>query len=211
MMNLKFLIAAALLVAPVAMAHEPAGTPKDYCDLHETQLHDYGPPAAGAALAGFIDGGIRCAFDTEGRLYDGHSEFAFGGAWILVCDQTALRTCPDAAAGGSLVCFGERAHHHYGPLIKFEVEDVILGTTVAYHVAVDNVDLTGGDCGDGLSDEAAPCTGKVADLAPGLDGAYHVFVTGTRGHVQVLGFVPDAPINAHAEVAQVAVLDPGAV
>jgi hypothetical protein len=114
--------------------------------------------------------------------YDGHSEYAVGGAWILSCPSDC-----GPLGGGTLECFGEEAHHaSFGP---FEVYDAVLGTgggTV--WVATDWTNPVDADpCGDLVSDtwvgfapSSCPC--YVTFLA-GLDGSYWVYTTGGQGHV----------------------------
>ena len=67
-MNKTYLIAiaAALMAAPLVMAHDPNplatpdGTPKLYCeDRSEWNVHDYGAPATGVLLQGYEDGNVE--------------------------------------------------------------------------------------------------------------------------------------------------------
>jgi hypothetical protein len=58
-LNRAFLvcIASAFLTAPLALAHEPAGTPKNYCEpTAEWSLHDYGVGATGTFSFTPVDG-----------------------------------------------------------------------------------------------------------------------------------------------------------
>jgi hypothetical protein len=209
-MNKTYLtaIATALLMAPIALAHDPPGTPKNYCEpAGEWNTHDYGPPASGVLLHGWVDGKPTCnggplcthidpfdplsselSFCPEG---DGHHEFAFGGAWLLVTSGDGQ---PDPFNGaGTKYCFGEEAHHPmFGP---FSVSDLVLGAGATFTVASDSIALAGdllglppyppsADCGDYLADHYTDCLGTCSVVfGPGLDGAYHVFVQGTQGHV----------------------------
>lgn len=221
-------LAAALLAAPLTLAHQPAGTPKNYCEpLAEWSTHEYGPPASGVLVAGFIDGNlagdcdpglsvtpivspsVRDPLESEVGAdvnppladYDGHSEFAFGGAFLLAESGTGAY---DPAGSGSLYCFGEAAHHSQFPLIT--VTDVALGSALSVMVGVDNgpgatfplgavtvqpqnptsPDASGdASCGDGLVDLWDTCFGSCSPwFPPGMDGAYYVFIQGgTQGHV----------------------------
>ena len=171
-----------LAAAPIAGAHldDSMGYPKPYCELFDINVHDYGPPATGELLSDFMDGNpMDCDGDGVFGDYDLHSEYARGGAWVLV----------DSGDGsyGALACFGEPGHHpSYGP---FSVTDLVLGAGATFLVAADTVSAIPNPpgqplCGDLETDVDAECVGTctVAFLA-GIDGAYAVFVTGTIGHV----------------------------
>lgn len=214
-------VAAALMAAPLVMAHNPAGTPKTYCEPQsEWNTHEYGAPATGMLLQGYEDGNpddcdasgtdyklvpvpgpcpegykdvgtviirepppavvyILCM--KQGPLdYDGHAEYARGGAWILAESGDGLPT-----SGGSLNCFGDAAHHtYYGPV---SVNDVALGAGATFTVAADTIDLSSGangPCGDFESDVDSTCTGScIVTFPPSIDGSYQVYVQGTQGHV----------------------------
>lgn len=176
-----FAIAAALLVAPLAYAHSPAG-PKLFCENSaDVSTHDYLPPADGALI--FVatngDGAEDSATTCGGAAFgDAHGEYAHGGAWLSVDSG-------DLATYGSFACYGEQGHHpFYGP---FTVVDDVLGAA-QFEVAADNTHfpdpVTGIDCGDFQADVGATCTGTcTVTFPPGRDGTYTVFVTGTSGHV----------------------------
>ena len=210
-------IAAALFAAPLAYAHtdgNPNGTPKTYCEgASEWHTHDYGPPATGRLLWGFIDGNLEdcdgdfnaadpwCILEEitredlngDGKIceaadYDNHAEWSRGGAWILSDNG-------DLVTFGAYACFGENAHHpQYGP---FHAHDAVTGGAT-FTVAADTVNLvgpdpvTGLDCGDFQSDAGASCTHHCTVTFPaGRDGSYQVYVTGTLGHVCTINSVPD--------------------
>lgn len=225
-----------LLAIPVAQPHyalhkgEIPGNLDTHCEdtAQEITDHDYGLPAHGAILFGFVDGNREdcdgdfdetdpfCWVEEVAREdvdddthtcqrfdYDGHSEYAQGGAWLLV------QTGDDS--GGSMACFGEVGHHPtFGP---FHVVDLTLGTSVPFLVAADHTNGIGAmsrDCGDAIEDVYAICTGGChVSFSPGLDGAYHVYVgdgtsgqLGTQGHVcsphcpPLVPFQPTPPSDA---------------
>ena len=174
-------LGAVLAATPLAYAHLDGtmGYPKLYCEAFDWHMHDYGPPATGAALSDFTDGNLEdCDGDGVPGDYDRHSEYARGGAWLLVD--------PGDMTYGSLACFGEEGHHpYYGPIT---VIDAVLGP-VEFRVASDWFSLVPTppgepECGDLQSDEGALCVGTCSvTFGPGLDGSYAVFVAGTIGHV----------------------------
>ena len=217
-MNKSFLIAiaAALMAAPLAFAHDPAGTPKNYCEPQsEWNVHDYGAPASGVLLQGYEDGNLGGDCDNSGwgvpsvslvecpnvvvgvsgvvyvcwdlgaADYDGHAEYARGGAWLLACNSG----CGDYVPGdGALVCFGDAAHH--GSFV--EVDDAALGAGAKFYVAADHNDtaaqaagLPEDPCGDFESDAGQECVGScLVAFGPGKDGSYQVYVEGSVGHVK---------------------------
>ena len=213
-MNKTYLIAmaAALLAAPLAYGSAPVTT----CETTSSTHHYSG--GNGLQLRGFLDGSlqdcdgdfdpfhiecipegvVRQDINGDGLLceafdYDGHHEYAVGGAWLLADDG-------DLFNSGAYVCFGENAHHpRFGP---FTVHDDILGFGAAFAVGADYYSNIFGlavrdsdpwpgvqrqrwaDCGDGEIDAWAECVGWCSvTFAPGIDGAYQVFVTGTGGTV----------------------------
>ena len=199
-------LAVALAMAPLALAHEPMGAPKLHCETAaEWAVHDYGPPAPGFLIWTFIDGSasdcdgttsVTPVIDTQDPLnsdiyvdppvadYDGHSEYARGGAWILVDSGLGVPSASPDIGAGTLYCYGAEGHHpRYGP---FVVRDLYFESGVEFSVYSDTVDLLGDGegCGDFESDNGADCidTCKVTFL-PGLDGSYQVYVLGTQGHV----------------------------
>jgi hypothetical protein len=123
-----------------------------------------------------------CDFDPPVADWDGHDEFALGGAVLLV--ETGSGEADPTAGSGSLYCYGGIGHHPaFGP---FTVTDVVLGAGATFTVTSDRIDLLGlGDgCGDFKSDDSSDCVGTCAvTFGPGLDGAYVVYVQGTSGHV----------------------------
>ena len=178
-------VAAFLAFAPFALAHDPAGTPKTYCEVFDWDVHDYGSGGPGFALAFFMDGNLDdCDGDGVPQDFDGHSEYAQGGAWILACE---LACGLDGTGAGATACFGEPAHHaYYGP---FEVNDVVFGSTPPgiVWVAADYVDVLGvNPCGDFVSQDWAGFVGGCpcyVTFPPGLDGSYWVYISAGQGHV----------------------------
>ena len=115
------------------------------------------------------DGAVPpCPFgDTT---WDGHYEFAQGGARL----QAAASVCTDAYAD-----------HSAGATIV--VVDAVF-VDVAFSVYSDNLNndpFQGGpNCGDFESDYGVDCVNICAPaFPPGLDGTYQVYVSGTTGHV----------------------------
>ena len=222
-MNKTYLIAiaAALMAAPMVMAHEPKGTHKTHCEdeaAGEWLVHEYGPPASGVLLSGYEDGNLQDC-DQSGVVvgptpekpcpggdwdvvivnpnppggatcfdyifdYDGHAEYARGGAWLLVTSGAGVPSADPNVGAGTVYCFGDEGHH--ANFATVTVDDLVLGAGVEVTVAADTVDLTGvGEgCGDFESDEGATDVGTVTATFPaGLDGTYQVYVQGTQGHV----------------------------
>lgn len=208
-MNKTYLIAcaAALLVAPMALAHNPTfhapyenGTPKDYCEpVGEWSVHDYGPPATGRLLEGWSDGNILgdCSGDNS-DCYRKVVRRPLDVSANTVCFATALAEFDlhkEFALGGAIIlssarpfetedCYGLwDIHNEYGPVT---VVDNVLGTGATFYVGVDSVDATGGEnpCGDFLVDNETKCVDTcTVTFRAGLDGAYYVHVEGTMGHV----------------------------
>ena len=208
------LVATLLVSTPMAFAHSPAGTPKNHCESSsEWVVHDYGPVASGRLVYGNEDGnrggdcnpgfslGSACVtvdpaepLLVEADLcgsnppiadWDGHNEFAFGGAWLLVRSGDGQPSADPSAGAGTLYCFGAEGHH--ADYATVSVNDVLLGGGADFQVSADTVDLsgTGEGCGDFQNDDGQVCTGTCTVTFPaGLDGAYVVFVTGTAGHVE---------------------------
>ena len=228
-MNAKLILLCAIAVAaaPLAFAHSPAGTPKNYCEDQssgEWQVHDYGPVASGRLIYGNEDGNLggdcepgftvtpsavpcpdnQWSFGVDEEPvpatyvcvnppvadWDGHNEFAFGGAWLLANSGAGVPQPPNVPAG-TLYCFGAEGHHpNFGP---FTVEDLLLAGSPAilantiFLVASDTADIsgTGEGCGDFQSDESWGClTSCDVTFPPGLDGAYVAYVEGTLGHIR---------------------------
>lgn len=242
-----------LLATPLSLAHAPAGTPKNYCEpISEWFIHDYGGPVSGNVVTGHRDGntfgdcsgvidltpcvevGASPPFTTSAGPcdpafgdFDGHKEFAYGGA--LLHAETG-----DGVSGGSLACHGEVAHHEVIPTVV--VEDAVVGHAGAIFFVV-TADYSrpgfepadGPDCGDNLVEVCNPADpvdqfeqlcnprdqavvgisgvagwGASVDVtfAPGADGTYNVFVGqgGTVGHIYTL---PGGSGNPHGELPPV--------
>jgi hypothetical protein len=192
-------LALALATLPLALAHSPAGTPKNFCEsTWDWGEHDYGPPATGYYVRRGIDEYWRpvgpsgapgpslgvasgdgnlvgdCDGDGVPGDYDLHGDWAIGGAVLQVA---------------TTACSSEWGHHSmFGPI---SVSDVVLGYTVPFFVGVDTVGLLPGSCGDHVVDFGVSCIGTcTVTFPPGLDGTYVVFVgdvafgvPGTYGHV----------------------------
>lgn len=182
----SFLLAAALLAAPLAHAHVapfgPNGTPKPYCDGADRDVHEYGAPGHRELpyLLLLRDGNVMdCDGDLAPRDFDGHSEWTLGGAYLLAWDG-------DIPLNGSLGCFGEPAHHPVGGPVA--VVDNVVATGVRFLVASDWMSLVSDTwCGDGWADDVIECVDACAvPFGPGADGAYHVHVLAE----------PDAPATA---------------
>jgi hypothetical protein len=191
-MRLALLLLAALLaIAPMGVAHDPVGTPKNYCeDPSEWDVHDYAPVSV--RVFNFLgwDGNVvgDCDGDGLGYDFDGHYEWASGGAMLLA-------ESGDGVTGGASACYVTTADHPvFGP---FTVTDAVLGSGVSFLVGADTVNLvpptSGPDCGDGILDATSTCIGTcTVTFTPGLDGAYFVNVgslafPGTAGHVCTSG------------------------
>jgi hypothetical protein len=217
-----------LAMVPLAYAHDPMGTPKNYCEPQfEWSIHDWNsdPPSTrfstkglGAASstsshpggdpkyqwpymdgnhAGDCDGSTRvdpgvpclgtdpadpinsffiglCDSDVDPPIsdYDGHKEFGYlAHALILV-------------SWGSYECWHEDPHHTEFGYVW--VDDVVLGAGASFTVNSDFFDATGlgRGCGDFEFDTSQSCVGScVVSIPAGIDGAYHVVVTGSQGHV----------------------------
>ena len=176
------LVAAALVAAPFALAHSPAGTPDPSCEWGAGP-HDYASPGT---LGPRVDGakGTYCNEPVFSPTGDDHDEFAIGGAWIVAASGDGRPSGDPNAPSGSLVCLGRWADH--GPHGPFRVEDASGVRGIPFRVSADTVDLTGlgGGCGDFQDDVVADCVDACSvPFAPGLDGAYRVHVFGTAGHV----------------------------
>lgn len=167
-------LALAVFATPLALAHFPDGTPKEFCEMAvDTYVHDYGPSNL-ALAAGYRDGNVLgdCNGDTIPLDFDGHAEWGPGAARLS--SDTG-----DGATFGSLFCYGEVGHHASPPLI--DVTDVVVGAPVSFVVGVDQ---TGG-CGTFLITQSVSCVSSCTPpFGPGTDGVYYVFVVGAQaGHV----------------------------
>ena len=205
----------ALAASPAAFAHNPAGTPKNYCEpLDDWFVHDYAPLATGTFVflptdgnvggdcnPGFsvgVGGTIVCVSVSPSLIYvnwceanspvsdwDGHTEWAQGGANLLVLSGSGSPSADPSVGAGTLYCWAANGHH--ANFATVTVTDALLGSGATFTVTADTVDLTGtGEgCGDNLSDGGQECVGTCTVTFPaGLDGSYQVFVTGTLGHIE---------------------------
>ena len=180
-MNKSYLLAlaAALLAAPLTMAtHAPAGLglPKITCeDPSIWNNHEYWVPSTGFAVFLLTDGNLEdCDGDTIPADFDDHSEFALGGAWLMVDSG-------DGVTDGSLACYGEAGHHPtFGP---FTVVDAVIGAATPFLVASDTENLVPPtdpaepDCGDFTTDNSTQCVGTcTVTFTAGIDGTYILYV-----------------------------------
>lgn len=173
------LLAAALLAAPLTLAHPNGlGLPKTQCETDDdARVHDYGEPSTGFTVWMNSDGSLPPCPYGDG-LWDGHWDFAMGGAILL------------ASEPGASYCYGGYAHHT--PHSVIWVQDAVLTDLLAsdvgfavYSDALNNLPLAEEpNCGDGETDFGVDCVNSCAPgFPPGLDGAYHVYVSGTTGHI----------------------------
>lgn len=166
------LLAALLLAAPLALAHDeaPVGLPKAWCEDADARLtHEYGAPAPLLGPWLLLDGSPGC--ETPPLDWDQHFEYANGGAYLLAGDA------------GAQACFGVPADHPSHPTVT--VVDATLGSGVRFTVAAAPWYGSGHDCGF-FEDPwtTITCVGSCqVPFGPGPDGAYVVFVEGTTGHV----------------------------
>ena len=169
-------IAAALLAAPLAFAHEGSiGAPKPECeDADDVWMHDYGAPSPGFVIFLGLDGSVPpCPYgDTT---WDGHFEYAHGGTWIQAAASVCTDAYPDAAPGVFIWVYDAILSHQ-------------LGSDVAFSVYADtqnnNPVQEPPNCGDFESDYGVDCINYCAPaFPPGLDGSYQVYVSGTTGHI----------------------------
>jgi hypothetical protein len=227
-----------LLATPLSLAHDPAGTPKNYCEPEtEWNIHDYGGPVSGNAITGSRDGNVAgdCSGATDLNLcaslgpsppftasagfcdgpladFDGHKDFAYGGAFLHADSG-------DGVSSGSVACHGAEGHHETYPTVV--VEDVVLGDdSLLFFVVTADYSRAGfepaegPDCGDNLVEVCNPADpvdqfeqlcnprdqaivglsghdiangtrGVSVPFPPGVDGTYNVFVGqgGTLGHI----------------------------
>lgn len=188
----SILYATSLLLAlatPVASSHEGltggGGVSKDYCEDADKATHDYGP-STGFILSPPIDGSIEFCpgADFENPVFDGHYEFAYGGAYLL-------------AGWGAVTCWGVYPDHFDFPAVH--VHDAVLSQipeAVSFTVAADTlnnvppVDSGEPNCGDFETDFAVDCINMCwLGFPSGLDGSYNVFVNGVYGHVYTNSYV----------------------
>ena len=177
---------ATLLAAPFSAAH-PDGTvsPKTQCETFaDTGTHDYGPPAIGSGLYLPRDAAVPpCPYgDTT---WDGHLEWALGGAWLQAAASVCTDAYPDHAPGATIT-------------VVDAVLTTQLGSDVAFSVYADYLNNdpipSEPNCGDWESDYGIDCVNSCApSFPPGLDGTYQVFVSGTMGHVFARPTYPPRP------------------
>ena len=173
----KWMLLLALTLAPLSGAHEGGvGAPKTHCEtpFTDTAHHEYGAPATGEVIFLGLDASVPpCPYgDTT---WDGHIEFAFGGAWL----QAATSACVDVYAD-------------HAPGTEISVYDAVLtplGIDVLFSVYADterdpNLPPEEPNCGDFQSDFGINCVNTCTPgFPPGLDGSYQVYVSGTTGHI----------------------------
>lgn len=174
----------ALAVLPLASGHYDgrAGMPKEYCETGygygDWESHDYDNAESGSVLGPPVDGNVDdCDRDGIYGDFDGHYEYAMGGAWIAT------------NSASTFYCWNGYGDHPEAPTIW--VHDQVLSTSgadIPFHVAADRLNnLPAVDpvtCGDFESDYGVDCVNSCAiAFPPGLDGTYQVYVTGTSGHV----------------------------
>ena len=169
-------LVALLTAAPLSFAHEGmTGQPKHYCEtpFAHTAVHEYGAPGTGSVIFIGSDWSLPpCPYgDTT---WDGHLEFAFGGAWLQARDSDCTTAYADHAPGSTI-----------------KVYDAVLsavGSDVAFSVYADTLNNdpipSEPNCGDFESDYGVDCVNECAPgFPPGLDGTYQVYVSGTTGHI----------------------------
>lgn len=156
------LIAVAMLTAPLVLAHQPMGTPKNYCEYPgwEWREHDYGPAGTIDVLGPPIDGNLGGDCDPGFSL----GPYTPCGAIYLdrpldsdpgICPAPLNLPFADrdghseyasdgawllSANGASSYCFGESGHHPAYPQV--EVYDFLLGAGVVFVVGADTTDDT---------------------------------------------------------------------
>lgn len=199
--TLLLLIAAALSSATFAHAHVvpgAAGTPKAYCENHlgGQNTHDY-------ALAGLAGGQPFLYYQIDGNTddcdgdgikydWDGHAEFALGGAWIISSEAGGYW-----GPGGASTCFGQDAHHAIFPTVSvvdqvWPYPEFVVAADQTNLVGADPV--TGYDCGDNVDDtDTGLCLSSCqVNFYPGADGAYHVYVL---NHASLASCSPSIYVN----------------
>lgn len=171
-------LALALLSLPAGLAHEPAGTPKPYCESTDAEraVHEYTLSAAGIIVYLF-DGAIEdCGGGPASILFDGdgHWEHALGGAQVYFWGGTV-------GDGGSWWCHGVLPDHVGMSTVTVVDES---GEPVPFLVGAEQ-SFIHDFCGDGEDDVYQECLGSCAiTLGSSMDGAYRVYVLGgTKGHV----------------------------
>ena len=152
------------IAVPFAMA-DPAvlGVPNVTCQSpSEWATHDYGAPATGVLVFLPQDGNLE---DCGG--YDGDTEFAYGGAYLVSVSG-------DGSTGGGLACYGTLGHHPQGETVT--VTDAS-GLSVAFTVTADATDPLSPvppgevDCGDGVVQPCDPTPPGPSTLPQPVGGA----------------------------------------
>ena len=174
-LHLLLVVTTVLLPHPT-LAHEPnmGGAPKDECETgFATVMHEYGPPSTGFLIFLGMDGSVPPCPYGDGT-WDGHPEFAFGGAFI----QAAASACTEAYAD----------HAPGGTIGVYDAGLSSIGADVAFGVYSDTLNNNPiqeePNCGDFESDYGVDCVNSCDPaFPPGLDGSYQVYVSGTTGHV----------------------------
>lgn len=205
-MSWKLLLLATAMIVPLALAHAPVGTLKNYCEDPNTDwpVHDYAGTSGVQSLSvrpPVYDGNTAdCNGNTIPFDYDFHHEWGAGWARLDVVSG-------DGVTSGTIACYGSYGHHPmFGP---FWVEDIVFGPNVHYFVMADSFSITNNgvpDCGDG---QITPCPGDperpngggvcigndgfaeffggwgMVTFPPGIDGAYYVVVVDAAagGHI----------------------------
>ena len=169
---MALVVAVAFVAAPLALAHNPAGTPDRFC-TGPGKVHDYGT-SSGNLIFNYQDGNLQeCGYTP---IFDGTIEDLEGNEVADLCDP--IRPICDAdrtadwdheleyANGGAVFaardpastdCWDIPAHHLEFPTIW--VQDNVFGGWMDFFVTTDYAP-TGQDalfpCGDNVSDWCDP-------------------------------------------------------
>ena len=201
-----------LTAAPFAYAHDPAGTPKNYCEPQaEWDVHDYGAPANGVLFQGYEDGNLAADCDGATSVNPGTPCAGFEDPadplsfYAGLCDsdvnlpfadpdghaEYALGgawllacdwACGDDGLGGGSTACFGDVAHH-AAFPSVSVQDVVLGSGVVFDVAADHVDVVA--TAVGLPQD--PCGDFENDVSQGCVGECTVaFGPGRDGAYQVL-------------------------
>ena len=154
MLNKIFLALLVLaLLAPAGLAHTPPG-PKNFCESPpDWSTHDYWTQGGvGRVILGPYDGnGTSCSHTSIVPEYDGHLEFAIGGAYLAADNGGVYASGPWAGASwGSQACFGEDADHT--PMTTIYITDLVTGGSVG-------MDITSDYARDAVPADTDPTTG----------------------------------------------------
>ena len=143
-------------------------------DVQNGQTHLYGAPALGFVIFIGSDWSIPpCNFgDTT---WDGHYEYAFGGAWLQAATSACTAAFADHAPGATITVYDNQLTG-------------TLQSDVAFSVYADTLNNdpipSEPNCGDFESDYGVDCVNSCAPaFPPGLDGSYQVYVSGTSGSI----------------------------